>query len=145
MRRLLPLLLLPALGYGLAGCGNGGGQVSRATDAAATRPEVTATLPERTQPATTSATTAPTPPETLTREETQTAVVTHTSTVSSTVTTGVSSGTVAVAGAAVATQQADTSDETDWGWIAFALLAAAVAIFGIVWWVRKRHTTKPAT
>ncbi len=51
---------------------------------------------------------------------------------------GITPGGAAVVGAAAAS----TSDEssTQWGWIAFGILAAAVIIFGIVWYARRsRH------
>jgi len=45
----------------------------------------------------------------------------------------------AVAGAALASQNQETESTTQWGWIAFGILAAAVLIGGIVWWIRRRH------
>jgi heme/copper-type cytochrome/quinol oxidase subunit 4 len=42
---------------------------------------------------------------------------------------------VAVIGEAAASSQQES--ETQWGWIAFGILAAAVVVFGIVWLVRR--------
>jgi hypothetical protein len=39
----------------------------------------------------------------------------------------------------VATSQ-EPGEETPWGWIAFGILAAAVIIFGIVWWLHRRNS-----
>jgi hypothetical protein len=49
------------------------------------------------------------------------------------------------AGAAAATQkdQGEGLSSSEWGWICFGVLAAAVAIFGIVWWWRRRSGTGP--
>ena len=45
----------------------------------------------------------------------------------------------AAAGAAAASNNEETSG-TQWGWIAFGVLAAAVLVGGLVWWLRKRHS-----
>jgi membrane protein DedA with SNARE-associated domain len=45
-------------------------------------------------------------------------------------------------GAAAASTTADETSETQWGWIAFGILAAAVVIGGIVWWWRRRSAKK---
>ena len=42
------------------------------------------------------------------------------------------------AGAAAASGQETDTDTTDWGWIAFAVLAAVNLVLGIVWLVRRR-------
>jgi hypothetical protein len=52
-----------------------------------------------------------------------------------TVTTTVNPTGAAVVGAAAASSQDDSG--TDWGWVAFAVLAGLVVIFGIVWLVRR--------
>ena len=58
-------------------------------------------------------------------------------------TTAVNPAAAAAAGAAVATaNQAEPAEETPWGWIAFGILAAAVLIGGLVWWLRKRAERK---
>jgi cobalamin biosynthesis Mg chelatase CobN len=57
-------------------------------------------------------------------------------------TTGVSPAAAARAGAAAATQNQSSTDSTDWGWVAFGILAAAVIGGGTVWLVRRR---RPAT
>jgi cobalamin biosynthesis Mg chelatase CobN len=56
-------------------------------------------------------------------------------------TTTVSPQGAALVGAAAAEKSNDS--ETQWGWIAFGILAAAVVIFGIVWLVRSRHRQTP--
>lgn len=43
--------------------------------------------------------------------------------------------------AAVDTKSEQTTSSTQWGWIAFAILAAAVLGGGIVWWWRSRAAT----
>jgi hypothetical protein len=45
----------------------------------------------------------------------------------------------AAAAAAAAASNNEESSSTQWGWIAFGILAAAVLVFGIVWWVRRRR------
>ena len=52
-----------------------------------------------------------------------------------TVTTTVNPTGAAVVGAAAASSSDDSG--TDWGWVAFAVLAGLVVIFGIVWLVRR--------
>jgi cobalamin biosynthesis Mg chelatase CobN len=138
------LALLFALGI-LAGCGGGsGGRTAALTGASApTRSASLPTLPERTV-------TETAPAGTVTTQETRTAIVARTSTAvqtqpvtATTTTTGVSPAAAAAAGAAVATQE--DSSSTQWGWIAFGILALGVIVFAIVWWIRRRHTAKPAT
>ena len=73
---------------------------------------------------------------TVTTTETAPVVVTTVQVTTEATTTGVSPGGAAVVGAAAANQESSTQ----WGWIAFGILAAAVIVFGIVWWVRRpRH------
>jgi hypothetical protein len=58
-------------------------------------------------------------------------------------TTAVNPAAAAAAGAAVATaNQEEPAEETPWGWIAFGILAAAVLIGGVVWWLRRRSARK---
>lgn len=139
------LALLFALGI-LAGCGGGSGDRTAALTGASTptRSESLPTLPERTV-------TETAPAGTVTTEETRTEIVARTSTAVQTqpvtvtaTTTGVSPAAAAAAGAAAATQEEDSSS-TQWGWIAFGILALGVIVFAIVWWIRRRHTAKPAT
>jgi hypothetical protein len=47
----------------------------------------------------------------------------------------------AAAGAAAASNNAEAESTTDWGWIAFGILALAVLTGGIVWWIRRRRST----
>jgi hypothetical protein len=53
-----------------------------------------------------------------------------------TVTTTINPTGAAVVGAAAASND---QSETDWGWVAFGILAALVVIFGIVWFVLRRR------
>jgi cobalamin biosynthesis Mg chelatase CobN len=103
-----------------------------------------------TTPATTSETeTVPPSTQEVTTVETTTTVVTTvteptptTSTAETTTTSTVTPGTAAVVGAAAATKQ---ESSTDWGWVAFGILAAVVAIFGVVWLWRDRSKKGDAT
>jgi cobalamin biosynthesis Mg chelatase CobN len=136
---------------GLASCGGGGGT------AALSNVTVTRTVVQPTAPAATDATTAEdtttedagatvtetvvhvtTVVQTATQAHTvtQTPTATHTETVLATTTEQGPVKTVAVA-AAAATQPDETDDEP-WGWIAFGILAAAVAVGAIVWGVRRK-------
>jgi cobalamin biosynthesis Mg chelatase CobN len=82
-----------------------------------------------------------------TETHTQTAIVAApppTTTTTPTTTSGVTPAGAAAAGAAVAAANAEnTESDTQWGWIAFGILAAAVLIFGVVWWYRSRHKGSP--
>jgi cobalamin biosynthesis Mg chelatase CobN len=139
----------------ITGCG-GGERIAEATGITVTHSASTRTTPTRTAPAieTTapSTTTTPSvsppvtvtetaPAETVTTPEIQTETVIQTTppntTTSSSPTTGVNPA--AAAAAAAAASQDD--DSTQWGWIAFGILAVAVVIFGVGWWFRKRHAT----
>ena len=53
-------------------------------------------------------------------------------------TTGITPAGAAAAGAAVAMSEAE-EDTTDWGWVAFGILAAAVLVGGLVLLLRRRH------
>ncbi len=66
-----------------------------------------------------------------------TETIVETSTAGTTTTGGVGAGGAAVVGAAAASSQEESS--TPWGWIAFGVLAAAVIVFGIVWYVRRQR------
>jgi hypothetical protein len=39
--------------------------------------------------------------------------------------------------------QAADSTSTQWGWIAFGILAGACIVGAIVWWMRRRASNKP--
>ena len=83
-------------------------------------------------------TTAETTTAETTTAETTTAVATTTIELTAGQTTTVNrigAGAVAVIGEAAASSQQES--ETQWGWIAFGILAAAVVVFGIVWLVRR--------
>ncbi len=79
--------------------------------------------------------------ETTTTDETTpvtTVTTVQVTTTEATTTTGVGAGGAAVVGAAAAQSQEESS--TQWGWIAFGILAAIVVVFGIVWLIRRpRH------
>ena len=82
-------------------------------------------------------TTAETTTAETTTAETTTAEATTTIELTAGQTTTVNrigAGAVAVIGEAAASSQQES--ETQWGWIAFGILAAAVLVFGIVWLVR---------
>jgi threonine/homoserine/homoserine lactone efflux protein len=61
-----------------------------------------------------------------------------TTTLAATTTSGVNPAAAAAAGAAAASNNNEDSSSTQWGWIAFGILAAAVLVIGLVWWLRKR-------
>src|SRR5262249_26147689 len=69
------------------------------------------------------------------------ATVTTSHTVTVTTTTGGNPGAAAAAGAAAASSGEE--DSTDWGWVAFAILAFGVCVGAIVWWWRGRHPATP--
>ena len=80
------------------------------------------------------------PVETVTVSQTETTTVTQTSAVAV-----VRPGAAAAAGAAAASQEeADTSSSTQWGWIAFGILAFACVVFGVVWLIRRSKGHKAA-
>lgn len=136
--------LLSALG--VSGCGGGEGSAALSTRLAETRLLLTLTIgsttAERTttpaRPTTPTVTrTTPSPPTVTTTVATttlpaappQTTVVVQPAPVTTVVTTT----------AAVAVTTTETAESTQWGWIAFAILATAVIVAGIAWWLRGRH------
>jgi cobalamin biosynthesis Mg chelatase CobN len=136
LRRLIgPIALLALCAGVLAGCG-GGNRTAFTNGVTGTLPEVTREAP--TVPAQTSASPEPAEPSTVTQTTVVQAPPAQTSTATD---TGVSAAGAAAAGAAVAatTQTEASTDTTDWGWIAFAILAAVVLVGGLVWWLRGRH------
>jgi hypothetical protein len=62
--------------------------------------------------------------------------------VTTVVETAVSPAAAAKAGAAAAQQSQSSSDSTDWGWVAFGILAAAVIGGGTVWLVHRRRPSR---
>jgi cobalamin biosynthesis Mg chelatase CobN len=165
-------LLGIAVAVGTAGCGSGGGGALPTTRTSTlpglTRPATTSPPEGETQTTVTLATTSEAPvvpPVTVTETfpaatETlpaRTVTVTKTTTQPATTetlpattetlpaatitTTAVNPAAAAAAGAAVASSQPEESS-TPWGWIAFAILAAAVVIGGLVWWLRSRSARK---
>jgi len=72
------------------------------------------------------------PAETVTVAQTETTTVTETSAIAV-----VRPGAVAAAGAAASSQEAAESSSTQWGWIAFGILAFAAVVVGVVWWIRR--------
>jgi cobalamin biosynthesis Mg chelatase CobN len=134
----------------------GGGPATTAP--ATTAPTIPATTTPatttRTQPATTIATTTPKPATTnhvtvtLTQIQTQTQTKTQAVapiTVATTTTSGVNTTAVVAAGAAAAaaSQNEQPEESTPWGWVAFGILAAALAGVGVYWLVRGRHKQPP--
>ena len=80
------------------------------------------------------------PAETVTVSQTETTTVTQTSAVAV-----VRPGAAAAAGAAAASQEEADTSSTEWGWIAFGILAFACIVFGVVWLIRRSKRHKPAT
>jgi cobalamin biosynthesis Mg chelatase CobN len=171
MPRLVAPALIVLFAAGLAsGCGAGGGLTGTVgTSATRTLPTVTRTgvaAPATTeggpaQPTTEESAPPPstvvvttTQPATVTQTHTQTE--THTQTKTETIsaaptptaatTTLVNTGAAVVAGAAGAAavaSQAEETESTPWGWVAFGILAAALLIFAIVWLVRRHRSPGP--
>ena len=147
----------------ITGCG--GSPSAIGSGASVTRSTPTRTINIKTQPATSESNATPTPPAattpptqtttsapqpttapptaqvTITRGETQTATIVQTTTVTPAppATSTESSGVNPAAAAAAAAASNDEESSTDWGWVAFGILAGAVLIFGVVWWIRRRH------
>ncbi len=80
--------------------------------------------------------------------QTKTEVVVPTTVLTTTPTTtsgGVNTTAVVAAGAAAAAaSQNEEPESTPWGWVAFGILAAALAGVGIFWLVRRRDNDKPS-
>jgi hypothetical protein len=144
--RAASLAALGVAGFLLGSCGGGESALPTATGFTATRPEVTAsrpaaptrttrtvTSPTRTNETVTEPAVTVTGPatteeaETVTTVETETAVETETTVIPPPTATA----------PPPTTTEASTSD-TPWGWIALALVAAAVAVLGLVLWRRQR-------
>jgi predicted MFS family arabinose efflux permease len=49
----------------------------------------------------------------------------------------------AAAGSSCRNQADEDTSETQWRWIAFAILAVGVIVFAIIWFVRRRHDNAP--
>ncbi len=79
------------------------------------------------------------PAETVTVAQTETTTVTETSAIAV-----VRPGAAAAAAAAASNEEADTSS-TQWGWIAFGILAFAGIVGGVVWWIRRSKAHKAST
>ena len=148
------MIALFAVGF-LAACGGGNGSAggtltSGGTRTTPTRSTPSVTAPTRSTPTVTAPTrstptvTAPTrSTATVTESQTTTVVAVTpppatTTTTGATTTSGGVSPAAAAAAAAAAASQDDESSSTQWGWIAFGILAGAVLIGGIVWWWRRR-------
>lgn len=143
-------------GFLVAGCGSGDRTAGSPTTAlTGTRsmslPERTATAEEAVDPVTATETqpadTEPQPTEPATTRESVTVVETQTilepapsatTEGSGATTTGISPAAVAGTAAVVMSTPEETS-ATDWGWVAFGILAAAVVVFGVIWWWRRRR------
>ncbi len=125
------LMALLALG---AFAGTASAHTSRLAAGITTSTETTTSAPPTTSDATTATSETTTAEETTTEDDTRR----HCCTVQLTTTTtqaGLGPGGAAVVGAAAASSTDDS--DTQWGWIAFGILAAAVIVFGIVWLVRR--------
>jgi hypothetical protein len=117
--------------------GRASARMERITTGITTSAESTTSVPPTTSE-TTAAETEPSTTEITTTETTP--VETTTVELTTTTTAGLSPGGAAVVGAAAASSDEDS--DTQWGWIAFGILAAAVIVFGIVWLVRRsRHAS----
>ena len=119
--------------------GTASGQIVRITAGITTSTESTTSAP----PTTSETTTAPAEPSTTESAtiETTPAVTATVQLTTTTTQAGLSPGGAAVVGAAAATSDEDS--DTQWGWIAFGILAAAVIVFGIVWLVRRSRHHRP--
>jgi cobalamin biosynthesis Mg chelatase CobN len=131
---LVLLLMLFALGL-LAGTGSARlrTSVQSGTTTADSTTAETSTADSTTAETSTAETTTA---ETTTAETTTTIELTAGQT---TTVNRIGAGAVAVIGEAAASSQQES--ETQWGWIAFGILAAGVIVFGIVWLVRRPERT----
>jgi hypothetical protein len=125
------LLILFALGL-MAGTGSA--RFGSAAQTTATTTTTAATATETTSTETTTTTTGTTTAETTTAQTTTTIQLTAGQT---TTVNRLGAGGVAVIGAASGAEVPQNESGTQWGWIAFGILAAAVVVFGIVWFVRR--------
>jgi hypothetical protein len=171
--RLVGFMVLAALGLVLSSCGGSANRgallttalpprsVPATTTDTATQTDAGTTLPGSTQIVTMTETapaeTVVLEPETTTilvttttPQQVVTATVALTETVAVTETaptdTSVNPAAAAAAGAAIASQNAaatSTGSDSQWGWIAFGILAAGV-VMGAIWWLVKRRSPKPA-
>jgi cytoskeletal protein RodZ len=138
------LLMLFALGL-LAGTGSARLRTSvqsGTTTADSTTAETSTADSTTAETSTAETTTAETTTAETTTAETTTAEATTTIELTAGQTTTVNrigAGAVAVIGEAAASSQQES--ETQWGWIAFGILAAGVIVFGIVWLVRRPKRT----
>jgi hypothetical protein len=112
----------------------------RDTTTAPTETEAVSTAAEADISATTTVTVTESAPA-VTVVETQTTTVAQPSTEAA-AESGVSPTVAAAVGAALAAgeDEEDSVGSEEWGWIAFGILAVAVAVGGIVWLVRRRSS-----
>ena len=80
------------------------------------------------------------PAETVTVSQTETTTVTETSAVAV-----VRPGAAAAGAAAAASQEEADTSSTQWGWIAFGILAFGCVVVGVVWLIRRSKRHKAAT
>jgi hypothetical protein len=134
-RRAVPfavVLLVSLFALGLM-AGTGSARFGSAAQTTVTTTTTAATATETTSTETTTTTTETTTAETTTA---QTTTIQLTAGQTTTV-NRIGAGGVAVIGAASGAEVPQSESETQWGWIAFGILAAAVVVFGIVWLVRR--------
>jgi cobalamin biosynthesis Mg chelatase CobN len=79
------------------------------------------------------------PAETVTVSQTETTMVTETSAIAI-----VRPGAAAAGAAAAASKEEADTSSTQWGWIAFGILAFAVLVGGVVWLIRRSKGTQSA-
>lgn len=127
LARVGPLAALGVAGFLLGSCGGGESALTTGTGLTATRPAATATRPavptRTTQTDTEPATTAE--PSTTTEQRTVTAVETRTTLVPVPTTTATG-------------EEASSTSDTPWGWIALASALAGGAVIGLILWRRRR-------
>jgi hypothetical protein len=153
LRRGAALVATAALGalsaVGVSGCGGGGDTAALSTRLDETRLLLTLTIGSTTaegttstRPTTPTATrTTPSPPTVTRTVATTTVSLTQSET---TVVAPIASvTTVVTTTAVVAVAETTEQESTQWGWIAFGILAAAVIVAGIVLW--RRSARQPPT